>query len=175
MKILAIGIFMFGNVLCATPTIDSSLDKLFEAVPRNHAIEYDGTIYEVDMRSLLEHTAAIESNYGLDRYRNKHAISPFQYEKTTARWSLSVGKELVSYLEERLGHKIEYGSVEHGAYVAYVIYMTKLRYHRGWLDQFNVGGELDWKMYKILYNSIDGASTYDKWLFRKEQLRNRRD
>ena len=175
MRKLLIGMFMVGNMLYSNPIIDSSLDKLFKAVPRHHEIEYDGTMYEVDMRALLEHTAAIESNYGFDRYRNKHAISPFQYEKVTARWSMSVGKELVSYLEEKLGHRIEYGNVEHSAYIAYVIYMTKLRYHRDWLDKFNVGGELDWKMYKILYNSIEGASTYEKWLFRKEQLRNRRD
>lgn len=174
MRKLALGIFILGKTLMANPIIDDSLDRLFDIVPRHHEIEYNKTLYEVDMRALLEHTAMIESNYANDNYVNRHAISPYQYEPNTYKWGLLVSKDLVEYIESELGYSIDPKNPEHSSYVAYIIYMSKLRYHRNLLDKFDVYGDLDWKIYKILYNSVNGASKHSTWIRRKQELRLRK-
>lgn len=174
MRKIVIGMFVLGKVLMSAPIIDDSLDRLFKIVPRQHEIKYNNNLYEVDMRALLEHTAMIESNYARDKYENRHAISPYQYEPNTYKWSLSVSKDLVDYIEGELGCKIDPNNPEHSSYVAYIIYMSKLRYHRNLLDKFDVYGDLDWKIYKILYNSVKGASKHSTWIRRKAELRLRR-
>ncbi|MGL5646951.1 MAG: hypothetical protein ACRDDY_03790 [Clostridium sp.] len=175
MKQILFCLIVLSNLVCASQDIDNSLDKLFDIVPQQHEIQYKGKIYEIDMKALLEHTASIESNYGLDNYKkNKHAISQFQYEKQTVVWAMKVSKELVEYFEDQLGCKIDYKSGKHSAYVTYIIYMSKIRYHSNWLTKVKVEGDLDWKIYKIFWNSTKGASTYKKWKQRKVEMEVRR-
>lgn len=174
MKLILFCLIVLSNLVCASQDIDNSLDKLFNIVPQQHEIQYKGKIYEVDMKALLEHTASIESNYGLDKYRNKHAISQFQYEKDTVVWAMKVSKELVEYFEGELKEKLDYKNTRHSTYIAYIIYMSKIRYHSEWLTKVKINGELDWKIYKIFWNSTKGASTYKKWNQRKLEMEVRR-
>ncbi|MGL5749102.1 MAG: hypothetical protein ACRCXT_01140, partial [Paraclostridium sp.] len=55
---------------------------------------------------------------------------------------------------------------ENAVFIAYIIYLNKLKVHRNWIDKFrksHYNGNNEWYVYKLFYNSIKGKSTYKRW------------
>lgn len=144
-----------------------SLTSLSFEIPRYQEVIINNEIVEIDMHRLLALTQMIESRGGRDPYHGRVAKTSFQYEMETVSHYIKLVPELKSYIEEELGREIDPRSEDDAPYVAYMIYMSKLQYHRGWLDKYykfyRDTGDAEWLIYKVYWNSIKGASTYRKW------------
>lgn len=169
-KFLVIMLFAFTYAHCAPMKIHKEMKTLFSGVSDTHNITINGSTYDIDMRRLLETTAMVESNYGRDSYHNSHAISPFQYERTTVEWAIRVAPELHRHLSHIAGRTLNYRKTEDSVYYAYLIYFAKMRYHRNWLDSYAELEDVDWDVYKVLYNSVKGKTTFATWKKRRSQF-----
>ena len=149
--------------------LERDLNTLFKYVSQTQEITVDGSIYEVDMRRLLVMTMGIESNFGKDKYHGRVAKSPMQFELSTAEHYVKIIPELRQYLESKIGRKLTFKDRD-CIYISYLIYMSKLQHHHKWLTRhkryFIETGDIEWLVYKVLWNSIKGASTYKKWTYR---------
>lgn len=155
--------------------ISTNIRRLIEVVSDTQPIVINDVYYDLDILHLLEMTVMLESNYGLDNYKGRIAKSPFQYEEPTVNFGMKYNDDLLEYLEYRLGHKIDPMNDEHSPYVAYLIYMAKLRHHKKYIDIYvkknpNEDFDPEWLVYKSMYNSHLGASKFDTWNRRKEEL-----
>ena len=178
---LKIKIIIFGVILCISSygrgihnQISLNIRKLMTITSQTQSLNVNGKIYEVDMLELLEMTTMLESRYALDKYGDRIAKSPFQYELPTINFAMRYNENLKSYLESRLGHTIDPNNDAHSPYVAYLIYMTRLRHNKVWVDRYerkhSDENDIEWILYKSLYNSTLGKSTYNKWKERKKEL-----
>lgn len=136
-------------------------------IPRYQEIMVKDEIVEIDMHRLLALTQMVESRGGKDPYHGRVAKTSFQYEMETAEHYVNLVPEFRSYIESELGRELKFGSEEDAPYIAYIIFMAKLQYHRGWLDKYykyyKETGDIEWLVYKVYWNSVKGASTYKKW------------
>lgn len=119
-------------------------------------------------------TAIIESRYGMDNYKGRIAKTPMQYELATANYYTKIESELTNYITQELDIPLSASDELTGVFHSYIIYMSKLRWHRDWLEQYfkyyQTTGDLEWLVYKVLWNSIAGRSTYHKWQHREQEL-----
>ncbi|MGL5191071.1 MAG: hypothetical protein ACRC7S_15645 [Cetobacterium sp.] len=141
------------------------MDKLFEIVSDTHEIRVNGHLMEIDMRNLITQTAMIESNYGRDKYSTRYAKTFMQIEPKTYEYYINLSPELKEYMESELGRKLKLSN-ENAVFIAYIIYLNKLKVHRSWIDKFKhsyYNGDNEWYVYKLFYNSIKGKSTYKRW------------
>lgn len=149
--------------------LERDLNTLFKHVPRIQEIKIDGYVYEIDMQHLLIMTMGVESNFGKDKYKGRIAKSPMQFEMTTAEHYVKIVPELKIYLESKLNRKLTYNDKD-CVFITYLIYMSKLQYHTEWLTKYKKilhnTGDVEWLVYKVMWNSIKGASTYNKWKYR---------
>lgn len=155
--------------------IDRDIEKLFSITSKTQQLQIKYDIVNVDLERLMRLTTMIESRYGTNTYKGRIAKSPFQYELDTARHYISVVPELKSFLECELGRQINVDNEDDCVYITYLIYMSKIRHHKNWLDKFynkyyKNSKDAEWLVYKVLYNSIKGASTYKKWKQREIEL-----
>lgn len=155
--------------------IDKDINKLFSIVSKTQQLQIKDDIVNVDLERLMRLTTMIESRYGTNTYKGRIAKSPFQYELDTAKHYISVVPELKKFLEDGLNRKISVDNENDCVYTTYLIYMAKIRYHKNWLDKFynkyyKNSNDAEWLVYKVLYNSIKGASTYKKWKQREIEL-----
>ncbi|MGL5752545.1 MAG: hypothetical protein ACRCXT_18560 [Paraclostridium sp.] len=138
---------------------------MFEIVSDTHEIRVNGHLMEIDMRNLITQTAMVESNYGRDKYSNKYAKTFMQIEPKTYEYYVNLSPELKEYFESELGRKLKLSN-ENAVFIAYIIYLNKLKVHRNWIDKFrksHYNGNNEWYVYKLFYNSIKGKSTYKRW------------
>ena len=154
--------------------ISNDIQHLFTIVNKHQDIIVDGVVYQVDMERLLEMTAMVESRYGTNNYKGRVAKTPFQYELPTANHYVKIANELKEFLEEKLGRKIIINSDKDSVYVTYIIYMSKIRYHRDWLDKhkkiLEESFDIEYLLYKVLWNSVLGKTTYSKWEDRQKEM-----
>lgn len=126
-----------------------------------------GEVKQINMERLLDLTQMIESRGGRDNYKGRVAKTSYQYELETVNHYLSLIPDLKAYVESELGRELDLYSEDDARYVCWLVYMAKLQYHRNWLDKYNTyynqSGDVEWAVYKVLWNSIKGASTLNKW------------
>lgn len=126
-----------------------------------------GDVKQINMERLLDMTQMIESRGGKDNYKGRIAKTSYQYELETVNHYLSLIPDLKAYVESELGRELDLYSEDDARYVCWLVYMAKLQYHRNWLDKYNEyynqSGDVEWAVYKVLWNSIKGASTFKKW------------
>lgn len=136
-------------------------------IPRYQDIVVKDEVVRIDMHRLLDQTQMIESRGGRDVHRGRVAKTSYQYEIQTAEHYVNLVPELKSWIEEELGKTLKFNCEEDARNIAYLIYMSKLQYHRDWLDKFDryyrETGDVEWAVYKIYWNSIKGATTRRKW------------
>ena len=154
--------------------ISNDIQHLFTIVNKYQDIIVDGVVYQVDMERLLEMTAMVESRYGTNNYKGRIAKTEFQFELTTANHYVTIANELKGFLEEKLGRKISIDNDRDSVYIAYIIYMSKIRYHRDWLDKhkniYEKSFDIEYLLYKVLWNSVLGKTTYSKWIDRQKEM-----
>ncbi len=152
--------------------IDMDIQTLFGIVSPFQDIRIGDDFYQIDMIELLEMTAQVESRYGQDNYNGRVAKTPFQFELDTANHYVSLVKELKGFLESEIGRELKVENEQDCVYITYLIYMSKLRYHRRWVEKLHkkyFKGDVEWFIYKIFWNSTKGASTYKKFRMRKNE------
>lgn len=169
---IIIGTTTFGKL---TPKqIDRDIERLFKIVSPIQELNVNGNIMEIDLKRLMRMTAMVESRFATNKYSGKIAKSAFQYEMATANHYVGIVGELKNYLETEIGREISLTNDNDCVYVTYLIYMSKLRHHRGWLDKyytlFRETGDIEWLVYKVLWNSVKGATTYNKWQNRDMEM-----
>lgn len=145
--------------------IKNDVDTLFSIVSDTHEIAINGHIMVVDMRKLINITAMIESNYGRDKYSNRIAKTYMQIEEKSYKYYVGVVPELKQYIEDELGRELKLCNKD-AVFISYLIYMAKLQQHTRWIDKFrskHYNGDSEWYVYKLMYNSLKGASKYSKW------------
>lgn len=164
---LIISISIFAKM--STEQIDNDIKTLFKIVNSKQDLRIKEKFYIIDLQHLLEMTAQIESRYGKDNYKGRIAKSPFQLEEDTAHHYIKIVPELKAHLEGSLGRKLKVENERDCVYNTYLVYMAKLRYHKQWLDKYSKlsNDDVEWLVYKVLWNSVKGASTYNKWKQRK--------
>lgn len=144
-----------------------------DAIPRYQDLAICDHFVSVDMHRLLELTQMIESRGGRDHYHGRVAKTSYQYEMATAEHYIKLVPEFKKWLESEIGRELQLGKEEDARYITYLIYMSKIMYHKNWMDKFSVyyeeTGDIEWCMYKVLWNSIKGASTYSKWVQRENE------
>lgn len=172
---LSLFVYTFGYNY-PTEKIHKDIDTLFSIVSDTHDIKINNNIFTLDMRRLLIQTAMIESNFARDKYRGRVAKTYMQIEKDTAKWYLSRVSGLRNYIEMELGRKLTWDKDEDAMFVVYLLYMSKIFKHSKILNNekylekyFKNHYDVDYYIYKLLYNSIKGKSTYEKWLSRERQ------
>lgn len=133
----------------------------------NQDIMISGEVKQINMERLLDLTQMIESRGGRDNYKGRVAKTSYQYELETVNHYLSLIPDLKAYVESELGRELDLYSEDDARYVCWLVYMAKLQYHRNWLDKYNKyynqSGDVEWAVYKVMWNSIKGASTLNKW------------
>lgn len=151
-----------------------SVVSFSDIIPRTQTLEIGGEIHHINIDRLLDLTRQIESRGGKDNYQGRYAKTSYQYELDTVQHYLSAVPELKSYVEERLGRKLNILSEKDARYITWLVYMAKLRYHKSWLNKYYTyyleTGDTEWLIYKVLWNSIKGKSTYKKWQQRNKEL-----
>lgn len=178
-KIILLLMILINSVSFSKYSVESihkDVDKLFNSIidSDTHNVRIGINIYEIDLRRLLLQTAMIESNFGRDKYSGRVAKTYLQIEENTAKWYLSQQPLLKSYIEEKLGRKLEWNKDEDAMFVAYILYMAKFEQHKSWLNKFRYtnhfkDGDLEYYVYKIFYNSIAGSSKYSTWKKREKE------
>lgn len=158
----------------STENIHKDLDKIFTIVSDTHNIRIGNNVYDIDLKRLLLQTTMIESNLGRDKYNGRIAKTYMQIEEKTAKWYMSQVPELKSYIEEELGRKLVWNKDSDAMFVTYLIYLSKIKSHRNWLDKYKhtkhfEDGDLEYYIYKIFYNSIAGSSKYSTWEKREKE------
>lgn len=151
--------------LIACALLSSTLSA-FE-IPATQDIIISGEVKQINMERLLDLTQMIESRGGRDNYKGRVAKTSYQYELETVNHYLSLIPDLKAHVESELGRELDLHSEDDARYVAWLVYMAKLQYHRNWLDKYNKyynqSGDVEWAVYKVMWNSIKGASTLNKW------------
>ncbi len=168
---------MMIMIVCTLTTyaqINQNIDRLFTIVPEKQELIINGNIHTIDMRRLLQMTAMVESRYGTNKYTGRVAKSPMQYEPSTAEYYTDLQPELTKYITEELDAPLFESHELTGVYVTYVTYMSKIQYHKRWLEKYykyyRNTGDTEWLIYKVLWNSIKGKSTYQKWKSREKEM-----
>lgn len=140
----------------------------------NQDIIISGEVTQINMERLLDMTQMIESRGGRDPHKGRIAKTSYQYEMQTAKHYIKLVPDLKKYVESSLNRKLELNKESDARYITYIIYMSKIQYHRGWLDKYDKyysqSGDVEWAVYKVLWNSVKGASTYKKWKQREREL-----
>lgn len=158
--------------LIAGALISSTLSAF--DIPATQDILISGEVKQINMERLLDMTQMIESRGGKDNYKGRVAKTSYQYELETVNHYLSLIPDLKAYVESELGRELDVHSEDDARYVAWLVYMSKLQYHRAWLDKYNKyykqSGDIEWSAYKVLWNSVKGASTLNKWRQREVEL-----
>lgn len=153
--------------------IDDNIEKLFSIVGDTQDIRVS-KYKTIDMRKLLKMTAMMESRYGQDKYSGRIAKTPFQIEENTAKHYLKTVPILRKHIEDKLGRKLIWNRDEDSVYVAYLIYMSKMRYHDNWIKRYwykaHGDSDAEYGVYKILYNSLKGKSKYSTWEKRLKEI-----
>lgn len=146
---------------------------LCNILPSTLSLIIGGQLHTIDINRLLYMTQMMESRGGKDKYTGKIAKTSYQYELDTANYYLDKVPELKKYIEKNLGRKLNLLSENDAKYICWLIYMSKLRYHKNWLDKyynfFLETGDTEWLVYKVLWNSIKGKSNYNTWNIRLKQ------
>lgn len=172
MRYIIIILLLFYNT--SFGSISSDIDRLFTVVNDKQEIIIKDNIYTIDMRRLLKMTAMMESRYGTNNYKGRVAKTPMQYELATANYYTKIESELTNYITKELDIPLSPSEELTGVCYSYIIYMSKLRWHRDWLDRHSKYlddiGDLEWLIYKVLWNSIKGKSTYKKWKEREHEF-----
>lgn len=171
MLLLIISSLAFGK---SVESINKDIDKLFTIVNQYQDIKLKGEYYAVDMKRLLQMTQMIESRGGRDNYLGRIAKTSYQIEEETLNHYIPLVQDLKCFLEKELDRQLIFGEEEDAIYYAYLLYMAKIRFHKNWIDKYYdkyyVDSDVEWLIYKILYNSIKGKSTYKKWKEREVEL-----
>lgn len=158
----------------STKEINKDLENLFKIVNQYQDIRIKDEFYSVDMKRLLQMTQMIESRGGRDNYLGKIAKTSYQIEEETLNHYIPLVQDLKYFLEKELDRPLIFGKEDDAIYYAYLLYMAKIRFHKNWIDKYYdkyyVDSDVEWLIYKILYNSIKGKSTYKKWKEREVEL-----
>lgn len=177
MKKIIILLLIISSSLFArmsTEEINKDIESLFKIVNQYQDIRIEDEFYSVDMKRLLEMTHMIESRRGKDNYLGRVAKTSYQIEEQTINHYLPLIQDLKCFLEKELNRPLIFGREEDAIYYAYLLYMAKIRFHKNWLDKYYdkyyIDDDIEWFVYKILYNSIKGKSTYKKWKEREVEL-----
>lgn len=154
--------------------ISSDIDRLFTIVNDKQEIIIKDSIHTIDLRRLLQMTAMIESRYGTNKYDGRIAKTPMQYELSTADFYTDYMSELTNYMTKEFDTPYSASQELTGIFHSYIIYMGKLQLHHKLLDRYyhyySDTGDTEWLVYKVLWNSIKGKSTYDKWKQRENEF-----
>lgn len=177
-KIIIAGLLFCTSIIASgysQKNIERDLNKLFTIVSETQELSIEGVTYELDVRELLEMTLQVESRYGKDKYTGRYAKTPFQYEEPTTKHYMKIMPELKKHIEYKIGRKLNMYKDSDSVFVAYIVYMGKIRYHKNWLDKyaktyFRKSGDLEWLVYKVLWNSVKGQSTYTVFKRRRLEL-----
>lgn len=137
-------------------------------------VKINGEFRNVNIKRLIEMTQVIESSGGLNNFKGRIAKSSYQYEMATVDHykKLPLIKDIWNNIEDELGRKLNPLKEEDAKYVTYIIYFAKIYYHKNLLLNnkfFEETGDVEWCIYKTLWNSSKGASTYEKWVQRTAQ------
>lgn len=152
--------------------IDKDLDLLFLFVPLTETVKVQDKEIEIDMRKLLEATARLESRKGTNNYSGRVAKTYMQYEISTintysSTYTYYKNRSLCEYY---LLEPLNLDDDRHAVFIAYVLYMTKLHYHQKLLantyTKYHGSEDPEFWIYKVLWNSTKGASTFKKWKHR---------
>lgn len=176
-KLILVGI-MFVNMVMYGYSVDNlsrDLDTLFKIVSETQELSVEGVTYELNVRQLMEMTLQVESRFGQDKYTGRIAKTAFQYEPDTVEHYVKIMPELKKYLEDELGRKLKLYDNKDSVFVAYIVYMSKIQYHKNWLDKysrvyFRKSGDVEWLVYKTLWNSPKGSTTHKTWTKRLDEL-----
>lgn len=162
------------NLFCySSKKINRDLDKLFEIVPRYYTVVSNDYYFEIDMKYLLQMTAMCESSYGLNNYEGRIAKTYMQAEETTSNHYLGVVPFKKEVIEKVLSRDLNVKKDEDAVFVAYLIYWSKLNYHRNWINLYKDKIDFNdkhWFIYKLYWNSVEGKATKKQWERRKKEL-----
>lgn len=164
--LLAINTFCYSVV-----DIKKDVDNLFKIVPENYIIIRNGKQEVIDMRYLINMTSMNESFYGRGSYKGRIAKTHMQIEELTYNHYVPLVSEPKIEIEKSLGRKLCLRD-EDAVYIAYLVYIAKIKYHYDWLDKLQryYRGDIEYYIYKIYFNSTTGSTTFSMWNRRKSEL-----
>lgn len=165
MRYIIIILLLFYNT--SFGSISSDIDRLFTIVNDEQEIIIKDSIHTIDLRRLLQMTAMMESRYGTNNYKGRVAKTPMQYELSTADFYTDYMSELTNYMAKEFDMPYSAYQELTGVFHSYIIYMGKIQLHHKLLDRYyhyySDTEDIEWLVYKVLWNSIKGKSTYAKW------------
>ena len=176
-KKLIIG-FILLNSLCFGKylNIQEDINEVLKYFPRYECIVDDKeNMCIVDMQKVLWLTAGCESHFSEFKYSGRVAKTYMQLEEESIKWARKVNAQEFRFVEKGLGRKLDYQKDEDAMFLAYLLYSTKLKYHKARFFKQAVEHreDLEWRMYKVYYNTYKGSAKYSLWKIRsKKELTN---
>ena len=164
---LILGNLCFGKYL----NVKQDINEVLKYFPRYECItDENDKMYIVDMQKVLWLTSGCESHFSEYKYTGRIAKTYMQLEEETVKWIKKVNPQEVAFVEKGLGRKLNYTKDEDAMFLAYLLYSTKLKYHkeRFFKQRVEYREDLEWRMYKIYYNTFKGSANYNLW---KNRLR----
>lgn len=167
--LLSFGHNVFGKYL----NINEDIKDVLSYFPRYQRIyRNDKSFVIVDMQKVLLLTAGVESHFSKYPYDGRIAKTYMQLEEETVKWVKKVNKPDLDFLERGLGRELDFRKDSDAMFVAYLLYATKLKYHK---DRFfkqlvSHRNDLEWRVYKIYYNTYRGSAKYSLWESRQREV-----
>lgn len=171
-KILIFILLSFQIYCYPVNKIKNDIETLFTFAEPIYEITIDKKIYQVDLKRLLWLTAGMESNFGKDKYSGRIAKTYMQLEPESAKHYIKVFKSTKIHVENNINRQLTTYYDKDAMYVSYILYLSKLHYHKNWIDRYKYiyynTNDIEWFVYKLYYNSIKGKSKFTMWKYREK-------
>lgn len=171
-KILIFILLSFQIYCYPVNKIKNDIEILFTFAEPTYEITIDKKIYQVDLKRLLWLTSGMESNFGKDKYSGRIAKTYMQLEPESAKYYIKIFKPTKIHVESNINRKLTTYYDKDAMYVSYILYLSKLHYHKNWIDRYKYiyynTNDIEWFIYKLYYNSIKGKSKFTMWKYREK-------
>lgn len=124
----------------------------------------------IDQHRLMFNLLRVESNFGSSNISGRIAKGVTQIEPDTFNAMYSDRRFIERRMEIEERYKVNLKNYEKDEYTnivsAHAVLEYKVLCNPQWIDIIKIDNKVDveWLLYKIYYNSIDGKSTYTKWV-----------
>lgn len=146
-----------------------AFNKFTLHTPAIEVMYIDGEAVIVDFNRLMYCLLNVESDFGKANLDNAPAIGVAQIEEDTFNGMIKDRRfrDEVEIIEDRYDVKLkDYNKNEYSNIVAaYAVLKYKIFCAPHWMNKLKISyrSDVEWMIYKIYYNSIDGATEYKKW------------
>lgn len=143
--------------------------QFISMTPKIHKFEINGSIIKVDIHHLMEHLINTESDFKITK--QEHAFGLCQIEPNTFK-AMYIDKRFKERKQEIEKHfNVDLKKYRDDDFTNMVASLAVLEYkimaspewYKKFKNKIKNSNQTEWYLYKLYYNSLDGAATYKRW------------